>query len=292
MLNGDEEVSAVIAVESMRHQAQVLRPEDDWTGVVSSSKRWRLQNRLNQKTYRKRKLRQTANEEHGSARIVVHHKQSPVERLDSSDTTESESPRRALPRPQLASAETRIKLGTFAQQAYRDYVLSSPRPSALQTLIQFNVINALTSNAETLNLPVDNMCDDSLISPFNSGVPSPSWAAYPPSLRPTAVQLAVLHHPWIDLFPMLRMRDNLIRACGTGIDEDELNIDLIDVQESEEAKANMIVWGNPADPLAWEATVPFLRKWGWLLKGCSEVLEATNYWRERRGERRLVFEVS
>ena len=245
----------------------------------------------------KRKLLQIANEEDDQVCIPIHQKQPTAERFDSSDSTKStesirsKSLRRSRSRPQLTSPEARVKLRLFAQQAYQDYMLSSPRPSALQTLIQFNVIKALTSNAEALSLPVDKMCDGRLKSPFNSRVPFPSWDAYPPSLRPTPVQISTPHHPWIDVFPIPNMRDNLIAACGTGTDEIELKIDLINVQDSESAKANMIVWGNPADPLAWEATVPFLRKWGWLLKGCSEVLEATNYWREKRGERRLVFEL-
>lgn len=35
---------------------------------------------------------------------------------------------------------------------------------------------------------------------------------------------------------------------------------------------------------SWEAIVALFRKWGWLLTGCLEILEATNYWRENRGE--------
>ena len=52
MPSDDEQVSAVIAVNFMPQQAQVLQPEDDWTGVVSTAKRRRLQNRLNQRAYR------------------------------------------------------------------------------------------------------------------------------------------------------------------------------------------------------------------------------------------------
>lgn len=48
----------------------------------------------------------------------------------------------------------------------------------------------------------------------------------------------------------------------------------------------------PYDPRAWEATVPFLRKWGWVVRECRELLVSTNYWREKRGEKRLVFDMS
>jgi hypothetical protein len=35
-------------------------------------------------------------------------------------------------------------------------------------------------------------------------------------------------------------------------------------------------------------SVPFLRKWGWLVRDCPEIFEGTNYWRGMRGERQLV----
>ena len=86
------------------------------------------------------------------------------------------------------------------------------------------------------------------------------------------------------------MRDNFIRACNS-IDEDDFFFDLVDIREDAGEKANLIVWGDPTDIRAWEASVPFLRKWGWMLCGCREILDATNYWREMRGEKRLIFEV-
>ena len=34
----------------------------------------------------------------------------------------------------------------------------------------------------------------------------------------------------------------------------------------------------------------FLRKWGWLLNGLPELLEATNRWRVERGEEPFVYD--
>ena len=35
----------------------------------------------------------------------------------------------------------------------------------------------------------------------------------------------------------------------------------------------------------------FVRKWGFLLAGCADVIEFTNRWRDIRGEERLIVEV-
>ena len=87
------------------------------------------------------------------------------------------------------------------------------------------------------------------------------------------------------------MRDNMLRGIAAGLfEEDELCLDLVAVDGQLEAdRAVLIVWGEAWDPRNWEASVPFLRKWGGLVRGCPEILEATNYWREKRGERKILF---
>lgn len=42
-----------IPLSSMPQQAEVLAPEDDWTGLSSPAARRKLQNRLNQRAYSK-----------------------------------------------------------------------------------------------------------------------------------------------------------------------------------------------------------------------------------------------
>lgn len=48
-----------------------------------------------------------------------------------------------------------------------------------------------------------------------------------------------------------------------------------------------IVWGEPWSPDAWEVSEGFVRKWGFLLQGCTEIFESTNKWRVSRGEEKL-----
>lgn len=50
------------------------------------------------------------------------------------------------------------------------------------------------------------------------------------------------------------------------------------------AARGVLVWGDPWEVGSWEVSEGFWRKWGWLLKGCEEMIEATNRWRIGRGE--------
>lgn len=53
----------------------------------------------------------------------------------------------------------------------------------------------------------------------------------------------------------------------------------------------LLVWGDPWLVSSWEISPGFAKKWAFLLKGCGEMVHATNAWRESRGEEPLVVEV-
>jgi hypothetical protein len=54
-------------------------------------------------------------------------------------------------------------------------------------------------------------------------------------------------------------------------------------------KTGLSVWGDPWLPGSWEMDEGFARKyWGML---DAEAVECTNFWREGRGEGRLIWEV-
>jgi hypothetical protein len=69
--------------------------------------------------------------------------------------------------------------------------------------------------------------------------------------------------------------------------EDELCIDVCEYNHLDR-RPILIVWGPPEDHRSWEIDPIFLEKWGWLLSGCPEVYEATNYWRGTRGEKPIA----
>ncbi|KAH8747598.1 hypothetical protein F5883DRAFT_437129, partial [Diaporthe sp. PMI_573] len=56
-------------------------------------------------------------------------------------------------------------------------------------------------------------------------------------------------------------------------------------------EAALIICAEPSNPHGWEVSLALLRKWGWLLEGCEDILEATNYWREKRGEKKVIFKI-
>ena len=175
-------------------------------------------------------------------------------------------------------------ISRFEAWAHQSYLLGSPRVDLLLTLIQFNVFRALISNNFSLGFDLAWLREDA-ISPFYTTSPE-SWGSLPENLRPTELQHKVEHHPWIDLFPIPTMRDNLLRA-GADYDDTAICLDIVEIGDKPKEKAGLIVWGEPWDIYGWEASPAFLRKWAWVVEGCHELLKSTNYWRMKRGERMI-----
>lgn len=161
----------------------------------------------------------------------------------------------------------------------------------LLTLMQYNVLRATMTNLAILSLldalPIECCAARHLITLL----PTPD--SIPPSFQPTPLQLAIPHDFWIDALPIREMRDNLIRLQGE-YDQDELCLDLCGglYEGFDEIEIRgILVWGDPWRADGWEVTEGFVRKWGFILKGCGSLIDATNRWRMARGEERLVFEV-
>ncbi|KAJ2974567.1 hypothetical protein NQ176_g5986 [Zarea fungicola] len=160
-------------------------------------------------------------------------------------------------------------------------------------LIQFNAFRATLTNLVILSTAyhVSFPCDIGEVlraTPLYALPSSP-----PPSLIPTALQRAVPHDNWIDLLPDPIMRDNAMRNMHL-IQPSEICGDMLGYGSQGQNTIEMtgvLVWGDPWDPAGWEMTEGFLKRWGFLLKGCERTLSATNYWRAQRGDEPLVYEV-
>jgi hypothetical protein len=157
--------------------------------------------------------------------------------------------------------------------------------------MQYNVLRATMTNLAILSLldtlPIECCAARELIDLL----PTPD--SIPPNFRPTPLQLSVPHDYWIDAFPVPEMRDNLIRLQGT-YDQDELCLDLCGgLYEGfdEIEMRGMLVWADPWRSDGWEVTEGFVKKWGFMLRGCGSLIDATNRYRTSRGEDRLVVEV-
>jgi hypothetical protein len=178
-----------------------------------------------------------------------------------------------------------------ANHAYASYILGTPALSHLPLLMRYNVSSALQRNADILGLKADYFECDS-ISPFTKqgptlGIVSPRAVHdWPPNLHPTELQRSIEHHPWVDVFPWPQLRDNMLQAFEHPelCDEDEMCRTVVEYEDLDKGPI-LVVWGDAWDARSWEVTPQFLKRWGWLLKGCEQFLGATNYWRSKRNEK-------
>jgi hypothetical protein len=163
-------------------------------------------------------------------------------------------------------------------------ILPLPVDQQLIKLVQLNVLRAIATNMSILSLHhlIRDNCTHAkaLMTLF----PAPS--IIPASLMPTMLQQSTPHEGWIDMLPSPRMRDNAIRLRDT-FDNLALCADLLGAlgkgtQEATFEKNGLLVWSDPWHPRGWEVTEGFLHRWGFLLEGCHDMVESTNYWRAVR----------
>ncbi|KAF4453289.1 hypothetical protein F53441_4019 [Fusarium austroafricanum] len=115
----------------------------------------------------------------------------------------------------------------------------------------------------------------------------------PQDLRSTHLQHSEPSQFWINAIPFPSLRDNLILMADK-YDTHELLLDLgLRMYEGFDdlERCGFLVWDNPWCGTGWEVSEGFVRRWGFLLKGCQEVVESTNRWRQIRGESQLVIEI-
>ena len=249
-------------------------------GVTNPVERRKLQNRLNQRARSEWPCR------------TVHQKQ----RIHP-NTSQETAPKRRMPSSNshtVSSYRTRPTraIQRFSEHAYASYMQGTPALSHLPLLLKYNVASGLARNADLLGVTAQYY-DWYGISPLNKQGPllgSGAGAEWPACLQPTELQSSIEHHPWLDLFPWPKVRDNMLQAFQRTepVDyEDELCIDVCEYNHLDR-RPILIVWGPPEDHRSWEIDPIFLEKWGWLLSGCPEVYEATNYWRGTRGEKPIT----
>lgn len=176
----------------------------------------------------------------------------------------------------------------FENIAWQDFMLGSPRADQLLTLTQFNIMRALICNTKSLGWSLSWLECDDLTSPWSTA-PTNLATNCPAHLQPTTTQFTIKHHPWIDLWPIPKMRDNLLQASGC-YDEEQLCNSLVEFCDQTNDQCGLIVWGEPWDQGGWEVSEIYLQNWAWTIKGCTELQASTNSWRARRNEAPLKFE--
>ncbi|OGE49149.1 hypothetical protein PENARI_c023G03904 [Penicillium arizonense] len=257
--------------------------EDNWSGLTDPVERRRRQNRINQRAYRKRKRLQ--NKDIHPKSLVKSTKSTSPQSQDSA-TSESSKVKSCCTPGVLQDL-----LERFAKSAIESYARGDPTADHLMTLTKVNVFRAFAQNLQLIGWSPYWM-DYDAVSPFNQALPQrestpDDHSHIPLTLRPTRIQKSVPHHPWLDFFPLPKMRDNLIEA-GDEWDDEQLCHDIMGFWGESTMDSGLLVWGEPWDIRNWEVTEPFLKKWQWIVRGCPELMNATNTWRARRGEK-LIF---
>jgi hypothetical protein len=190
----------------------------------------------------------------------------------------------------LKSDKIRQYLDTFVLTAYESYILGCPTSDHLLTLSKVNVFRAFASIMSLLGMShTEDWMHDDALSPFSTMGPGyVDEQKLPPSLRPTRMQRTIPHHPWLDFFPIPKIRDNLLTTGEDNFDDCQLCVDIMGFWNPAMDSCCMLVWGDPTDPNNWEVTERFLQKWPWVVRGCPGLMESTNNWRRKRGEK-LIF---
>ncbi|RFU75301.1 hypothetical protein TARUN_6938 [Trichoderma arundinaceum] len=253
--------------------------------TYDSIERRRLQNRRAQHNYRLREAAKARQDK----RII---KGAPIQHAKTFLLQLVHKPRS---KPQLQVAAPRLSCGAHFASA-QHLVLSADHQ--FLTLVHNNIIRGLIANASLLNYPWSTICQDDSLSGYCTPAPnldlSMRSSSLPSSLQPTSIQHKEMHHPWLDLVPSPRFRDNIIRrlaAPSQGWDfETELCEDLTGAGKLQLScsRPGFMLWGeNSWDTRNWEVTEEFARKWPDIIDGCSDLIASTNNWRKKRGESRL-----
>ncbi|EPE36388.1 hypothetical protein GLAREA_05726 [Glarea lozoyensis ATCC 20868] len=315
-----------VQLDRMPQQEGVRTADDDWTGRSDAVERRRLQNRIHQRAFRKKKTDKRRLERAGAlgsssaseayriedisstatptayttttststttktTTIPIHSTQPPNNSttIYASLQNKPDTLKTPVKWADLSPAQANQVLHRFDNYMRQQALIASPRTDLLLTLIQYNVFRALVSNTHALGVGFEWLEGEATSSFYTD-----TWNSVdcPAVLRPTQLQRTVEHHPWIDLFPFPALRDNILRQ-GEEFDDDELCYNLVEVCHAPSERSGLIVWGEPSEPRNWEVSEGFLERFAWVLGGCWELRDSTNYWREKRGEELLWFSVT
>ncbi|KAK1962654.1 hypothetical protein LY78DRAFT_586240 [Colletotrichum sublineola] len=260
----DISVTQVKATKSapMMHYSEVQCQDDDWSGLRDITERRRRQNRLNVRAHRKRKALEACQKREDSASTIG----------ESSREIKSKLAKR-LP--------SHLQDPSLWFPLYRDHLIP---------LIYYNVFRATITNIHILSL--NSLLTSSCTPEQHQAILFPPPSTIPPTLLPTRLQRMTPHESWIDILPSGTMRDNAIKFRAN-YDQHDLCSDLVGCQENDTClgQPGIIVWSDPWHPDGWEVTEKFVDKWGFLLKGCEDIMGATNRWRALRDEEPLVWEL-
>lgn len=262
----------------------VMTANENWRGKNDPAERRRIQNRLNQRAFRQRQRAGESPKQYKPRSVSRSSMTREEESDDEADSVKSEgSP---------ASSESYIEGRRISAPP------ANNRPNGvtdtqtgqvwdeLAQLINRNFMSAAVTNAQYVG--VDSAA---LQSGTVAKTPRLGNRQIPSTLTPIELQYQVAHDPIIDTIPHARLRFNILRGIATGqLDAAAFSRSIRSSGALEESngswqRGGVVIWSSPEQVGSWELSEPFVRRWSFLLRGCEDLVTATNAWRGRRSER-------
>ncbi|KAF3397080.1 hypothetical protein DPV78_007897 [Talaromyces pinophilus] len=274
---------ATVELASMRQLAEARSEDDDWTGLKDKSERRKRQTRLALRALRKRKAAQRATKHESlSGEAMMLNTNTALKPRHTKSLGEQFGLHFAsgLFIPSYVTHSGRVIPERYLFPISRDHLLP---------LLEFNVYRASITNLLIMGHVhlIHETCG------FRGPVtifPNPyQGVGIPPTLQRTALQQSTPYPDWVDLLPSPQMRDNAIKTQHLFTNK-ELAADILTgmVGQEDRKHPGLLVWSDPWDPSGWELTEGFVKKWGFLVQGCQDLVRSTNYWRKIRGETPLA----
>ncbi|KAI0965392.1 hypothetical protein F4678DRAFT_452911 [Xylaria arbuscula] len=270
--------------------------EDLCRGIANTRERRKIQNRINQRARRTRRRAeaQASTDDPNHASVIQLNQALAIRAIPLLQLLDVENMWDAIQTHDPKSWEAEPRVRAFKDFIYNNWLASAPLPALLPHLVQFNFVRALMANAGALGLTAGHLEEDA-ISPFCVTGPrlptdhvDSTVGSLPNGLKPTDLQRRTVHNPWYDLFPIPRMRDNLLSRELNDEHQDELCCTMGGFGDVKDA--GFLIWGNSWECSNWEVTEDFVRSpWRWVIEECWELCESTNRWRAQRGEPPLFF---
>ncbi|RSL68640.1 hypothetical protein CEP54_002741 [Fusarium duplospermum] len=288
---------------------EVLGEKDEWAGLSDAKERRKRQNRINKRAARRRQ-RLTEAREH-EARFEPENDNASHKVVAGTATAPVSS---AVYFPLTRDSQLLHVIAFNVSRAIlTNYFILSVIP--LETTRFCSVCRVFTlpsPGAEVeVTLPVSLMP-----TPLQERIPHPGWVDLFPSPRLRDNLILALQEYDIDedAFMIDLVGEAFDSLCLTS-DEDEDQPAVAGSEDSDPKRqpapvvgesdslitanlanswigeSGIISWSDPWDTDGWEVTESFAKKWGFLLIGCDDVVNAANKWRESRGENPLSVKI-